>query len=72
MYQVIVGEETQRTCETRAQATLEARELSESHGDQVVVTDEEGSLRMVYRRGHLENFVLETRARRGGGEDAPN
>lgn len=71
MYQVIVGEETQRTCETRAEATLEARELSESHTEQVVVTDREGMLRMVYRRGNLENFVMETRARRPGA-DAPN
>lgn len=71
MYQVIVGEETQNTYETRDQATLEARELSENHAEQVVVTDEEGSLRMVYRRGHLENFVMETRARRSG-EGAPN
>lgn len=71
MYQVIVGEETQRTCETRAEATLEARELSENQADQVVVTDREGSLRMVYRRGNLENFVMETRGRRAA-EGAPN
>lgn len=64
MYQVIVGEETMKRFETRAEATHEARELSEDHGEQVVVTDREGSLRMVYRRGHLENFVMETRGRR--------
>lgn len=72
MYQVIIGEETQKTCDTRAEATEEAREISENQHDQVVVTDEAGLLRMVYRRGNLENFVMETRARKGGGDDRPN
>lgn len=72
MFQVIVGEETQKHCATRAEATEEAREMSESQHEQVIVTDEQGMLRMVYRRGNLENFVVETRARRGGGDDRPN
>lgn len=72
MYQVIIGEETQKTCQTRAEATNEAREISEAQPEQVVVTDEQGLLRMVYRGGNLENFVLETRARRPGVDDRPN
>lgn len=73
MYQVIVGDETQQTFDTRAEATVQARELSENHSEQVVVTDREGMLRMVYRRGNLENFVMETRARRpAAAQNAPN
>ncbi len=72
MYQVMIGEQTQKTCETRAEAMSEAREISEEQADQVVVTDDNGMLRMVYRRGSLENFVLETRARRGSGDPAAN
>ncbi len=68
MYEVIVGEETKTECATRAEATDTAREMSESLPEQVVVTDAGRMLRMVYRRGDLENFVLETRARPAGGD----
>lgn len=72
MYEVIVGEEKQTQCDTRAEATDAARELSENQPEQVVVTDAQGLLRMVYRRGNLENFVLETRGRPQRSDDRPH
>lgn len=62
MYSVTVGD-TSKSFDSRAHATDAAKELSSERHDTVIVSDEAENLRMVYRRGQLESFNMETRRR---------
>lgn len=67
MYQV-EHEGSRWTLEDRAAAVRRAQELSRQRAGNVVVSDERGFMRMVYRGGALDSFQYEspvTRSRRG-------
>lgn len=62
MYSVTVNDETTEY-ETRAEAVVAARELSNESGGRVQVEDARQTELLTYRGGTLESYVYETRRR---------
>lgn len=57
----MVEHEGEITClDSRHDAVNAAQQLSRQRGGRVVVSDEEGWVRMVYREGVLDNFQFES------------